>query len=52
MPTTMDFHSLGWNFRDPGAVPRSTPDGLPLLRVEIHRDGNHRSTPTREGRSR
>lgn len=40
---SMDFHSSEWKFRAATAVPRSTPDGLPLVRVELHR-ADRRST--------
>ena len=47
-PQMMDFHSSEWKFRARSPGPRSAPDELPLLRVEIHRGRNHRSAPTEE----
>ena len=46
----LNFHPSAWKFRAGATAPRSTPDGLPPVRVEIHRDLSHRPTSTGEGR--
>ena len=46
----MNFHPSEWNFRAPRAAQRSTPDEVPLLRVEIHRGHSAHATPIDEGR--
>jgi len=46
----MNFHPSGWKFSGPGAAQRSTPDEVPLPRVEIHRRRSPHATPIDEGR--